>query len=263
MALNQGPTLRSRMALWSAPQISVNALKIAGIVLMTMYFFSLTVVQRGLLPIADYTAEELNELLSADPQAMLWAGVGSVMSVIGIMSLPIFAYLLVQGVEHTASIQRYILTVLVFAVISEVPYDLATSGQVWDWSSQNSLWTVFVALVMLWLMHTFQGKGMLPVVLDILIAAAGCFWAILLNALFGGGFVLIVAILYLLRERKAAGCLLGVLVSLLYTSAPLGFIPVAMSSGRRRPWKLWAKYACYAFYPVMLGVFALITYLVA
>ena len=73
------------------------------------------------------------------------------MSVIGIMSLPIFAYLLVQGVEHTASIQRYILTVLVFAVISEVPYDLATSGQVWDWSSQNSLWTVFVALVMLWL----------------------------------------------------------------------------------------------------------------
>ena len=107
MALNQGPTLRSRMALWSAPQISVNALKIAGMVLMTMYFFSLTVVQRGLLPIADYTAEELNELLSADPQAMLWAGVGSVMSVIGIMSLPIFAYLLVQGVEHTASIQRY------------------------------------------------------------------------------------------------------------------------------------------------------------
>lgn len=263
MALNRSPTLRNRMAVWSPPQISVNALKIAGMIFMTLYFFSVTVIQRGLLPIANYTPEQLNELLSADPQAMLWAGAASITSVIGIIGLPIFAYLLVQGAEHTANIQRYILTVLVFALVSEVPYDLAMSGQVWDWSGQNSLWTVFVALVMLWLMRTFQGKGMLPAVLNIFIAAAGCFWAMLLNSLFGGGFVLIVAILYLLREHKGASYLLGVLVSLLYTSAPLGFLPVAMSSGQRRPWKPWAKYACYAFYPVMLGLFALITYLVA
>lgn len=87
----------------------------------------------------------------------------------------IFAYLLVLGAEHTSSLRRCALSVLVFAVISEVPYDLAMTGQPWDWSEQNSLWTVFIALVMLWLMKRFQGSGMVPLLLCLLFVAAG--WA--------------------------------------------------------------------------------------
>lgn len=256
MANESGRTLRSRMAYWSPPQISVNGLKLMGTILMTLYFFSVTVVQNGILHVSEYTSEQLNQLLAGDGRAMLWAGVGSVTSVVGIMGVPIFAYLLVQGVEHTSNLQRYILTVLAFAVISEVPYDLAMSGQVWNWSEQNSLWTVFVALVMLWLMKNFQGKGMVPLVLSILFAAAGCFWAILLRGRFGGGFVLIAAVLYLLRSRKSVSCWLGALISLIYATAFLGFVPVAMCSGERRDMGR-TKYAYYAFYPIMLLVFAL------
>lgn len=73
--------------------------------------------------------------------------------------------------EHTSNLQRYILTVLAFAAISEVPYDLAMFGQVWNWSEQNSLWTAFIALVMLWLMKNFRGKGMVPTVLGTVFAA--------------------------------------------------------------------------------------------
>ena len=249
-------TLRNRMAYWSPPQISVNGLKLAGAVLMALYFFSAAVVQNGILHVSQYTSEQLNELLAGDGQAMLWAGVGSVGSMVGIVSLPIFAYLLVLGVAHTANLQRYILTVLVFAVVSEVPYDLAMSGQVWNWAEQNSLWTVFIALIMLWLMKNFQGKGMVPLLLSILFAAAGCFWAILLHSKFGGGFVLITAVLYLLRERKGVSYGLGALISLLYATAPLGFVPVALCSGERRDMGR-GKYAYYVFYPVMLALFAL------
>lgn len=256
MANERGRTLRDRMAYWTPPQISVNALKLTGTVLMALYFFSVTVVQNGVLQVSGYTAEELNQLLANDSRAMLWAGVGSVASAVGIMGVPIFAYLLVQGVEHTSSLRRYILTVLAFAVVSEVPYDLAMSGQAFNWSEQNSLWTVLIALVMLWLMKTFQGEGMTPLVLNILFAAAGCFWAILFRARFGGGFVLVTAVLYLLRERKGVRCGLGALVSLIYAAAPLGFVPVAMCSGERRDMGR-VKYAYYAFYPVMLALFAL------
>lgn len=256
MANERGRTLRNRMACWTPPQISVNALKLTGTILMALYFFSAAVVQNGVLHVADYTSEQLDQLLASDGRAMLWAGIGSVASAVGIMGVPIFAYLLVQGVEHTSSLRRYILTVLAFAVISEAPYDLAMSGQAFNWSEQNSLWTVLIALVMLWLMKTFQGKGMTPLVLNILFAAAGCFWAILLRARFGGGFVLITAVLYLLRERKGVSCGLGALVSLIYATAPLGFVPVAMCSGERRNMGR-AKYAYYAFYPVMLALFAL------
>lgn len=255
MAIEQGRTLRDRMAVWSPPQPSVNALKLTGTALMTLYFFSAAVVQNGVLHVSQYTAEQLDALLAEDSQAMLWAGIGSVASVIGVIGIPIFAYLLVQGMTHTGNRQRYILSVLAFAAISEVPYDLAMSGQLWNWSEQNSLWTAFIALVMLWLMECFQGKGTVPLLLNLLFAAAGCFWAILLNCKFGGGFVLITAVLYLLRERKGVSCALGALISLIYATAPLGFVPVAMCSGRRRDIGR-RKYAYYAFYPIMLAVFA-------
>ena len=256
MENERGRTLRDRMACWSPPQISVNGLKLARTILMALYFFSAAVVQNGILHVSEYTSEQLNQLLAGSGRAMLWAGIGSVGSAAGIMGLPIFAYLLVQGVEHTASLQRYILTVLAFAVISEIPYDLAMTGRVWDFSEQNSLWTVFIALVMLWLMKNFQGKGTVPLVLSIVFAAAGCFWAILIHGRFGGGFVLITAVLYLLRDRKGASYGLGALVSLIYATAPLGFVPVAMCGGARRDMGR-VKYAYYVFYPVMLALFAL------
>lgn len=256
MANGQGRSLRDRMAVWSPPQPSVNALKVMGAVLMTLYFFGATVVNRGILDISRYTAQELDQLLASDPGAMLWAGIGSVATAAGIIGVPIFAYLLVQGVEHTSDMKRYALSVLIFAAISEVPYDLAMSGKVWDMSEQNSLWTALIALLMLWLMKRFQGQGAVPLVLSVTFAAAGCFWAILLRSRFGGGFVLICAILYLLREHKGASYALGALCSLIFATAILGFVPVALCSGRRRE-QGQKKYFYYAYYPVMLAAFAL------
>lgn len=257
MANGQGRTLRDRMALWSPPQPSVNALKVMGAVFMALYYFSASVVNRGILDVSRYTTQELDRLLASSPQAMLWAGIGSVCSAVGIMGVPIFAYLLVQGVEHTHNPGRYALTVLVFAAVSEIPYDLAMSGKPWDPSGQNSLWTVFIALLMLLLMQRFQGKGAGPLVLGISFAAAGCLWAILLRSRFGGGFVLICAILYLLRERKGVSLALGALASLIFATAILGFVPVALCSGHRRDIGR-KKYVYYALYPVMLAVFALL-----
>lgn len=78
----------------------------------------------------------------------------------------------------------------------------------------------------------------------------------LLTAWLGGGFVLITAVLYLLRARKGVSLGLGALVSLIYATAPFGFIPVAMCSGERRDMGR-RKYVYYLLYPVMLVLFAL------
>lgn len=257
MAMERVRALGNRMAVWSPPRLSVDALKIIGAVLTAVYFFSIAVIQNGVLHVFDYTREQLMELLAQSEEAAMWANVSSILSLVGMVAIPIFAYLLVQGVEHTASIQRYILTVFVFAVVSEPLYDLAMFNRPWSWAEQNSLWTVFISLVMLWLMKTFQGKGAMPVVLNVAFVIAGCFLAMLVRCKFGGGFVLMVAILYLLRERKSVSYWVGVLEGLLYYSASLGFIPVALCSGSRREAGKWGKYVYYALYPIMMAVFAL------
>lgn len=259
MANGKNPTLGDRIGMWSPPQISVNGLKILGAVLMVLYFFSATVVQNGVLHMSEYTTEELNALLASDGDAMLWAGIGSLGSVIGVVGVPIFAYLLVQGVTHTSDMKRYVLTVAFFAVLSEIPYDLAMFGRLWCFTEQNSLFTVLIALIMLWLMEKFQGKGMGPAILNLLFVAAGCFWAVALRVKFGAGFVLITAVLYLLRERKGVSYGLGALISLIYATAPLGFLPVAMCSGEREDSGKWSRLGYYILYPVMLAVFAVAT----
>lgn len=240
------------------PSISVNTLKIAGAILMTLYFFSAAVIQNGILHVNSYTSAELNELLAGDAQAMLWAGIGSVAEIVSMIGISIYAYLLVQGVEHTSNMGKYVLSVLVFAMISEVPYDLAVYGQVWNWESQNTLWTVFIALVSLWLMKFVEGRGAMTYVLSAVATLGGCLWAILINCKFGWGFVLIAAVLYLFRKRRVLGLIAGLGASLVYLTAAMGFILISMCNGERRKDKsAVGKYAYYAYYPVILLVMAL------
>lgn len=240
------------------PSFSVNTLKIAGALLLTLYFFSAAVIQNGILHVNSYTPQQLNELLGGDAEAMLWAGVASVAEIVGMIAISIYAYLLAQGVEHTSSMGKYALSVLVFALISEVPYDLAVFGRVWDWRSQNTLWGVFIALITLWLMKSVEGRGAMTYVFSAVAALGGCLWAALINCQFGWGFVLIASVLFLLRRRRTICLIAGVGVSLIYMTASMGFIFISLCDAERanRDSKL-VKYAYYAYYPLILALMAL------
>ena len=72
--------LRERKSLF--PKISINTLKIAGAILLTLYFFSAAVIQNGILHVNSYTPQQLNELLGGDAEAMLWAGIASMAEII-------------------------------------------------------------------------------------------------------------------------------------------------------------------------------------
>lgn len=240
------------------PKISDNTLKLIGAILMTLYFFSVAVLQNGVLRVNDYTPAQLNDLLAADSEAMLWASIASVAEVVGMIPISIFAYLLVKGVVHTSSMRRYALSVLVFALISEVPYDLAVYGRVWSWESQNPMWTVFIALAVLWLMRYVEGRGAVTYVLSAVAALGGCLWTILFRSKFGWGFVLIASVLYLLRGHRALSLIAGLGASLSYLTPAMGFIFIAFSNGERRTSDgLLGKYAYYIYYPVILLLMAL------
>ena len=247
--------MRSRRLL--LPNVSINTLKIAGAILMTLYFFSAAVIQNGILHVHSYTPAELSELLAGDAEAMMWAGIGSVAEIVGMIAVSIYAYLLAQGVEHTSSMWKYALSVLAFAVISEAPYDLAVYGQVWNWESQNTLWTVLIALIALWIMKFVEGRGAMTYVLSALGALGGCLWTVLLNCKFGWGFVLIAGVMYLLRKRRTLSIVAGLGVSLVYITAAMGFILISMCDGERRNGEgKYGKYAYYVYYPLMLALLA-------
>ncbi len=242
------------------PVCSANFMKMTGTVLLTLYFFAQSVIRNGILDAPNKTAQELNELSAASYDAYMFMGLASVLMLIGSVAVPIFSYLLVVGLEKTSDIKKYILTVLAAALLTEIPYDWAVSGRMFDFGDQCFLWTALISLIMIALMKTFSGKSAAAVIINIMLVCGGCIWAIFFRSKFGAGFVLMTAVLYLLREKKGVGILIGVVISLIYISAPLGFIPVALYSGERKNLdKKPSKYGYYVYCPILALAFALLT----
>ena len=73
----------------------------------------------------------------------------SVGRAIGRTSFVLFAYLTVEAFIHTRSRIKYLLRLMLFALVSEVPFDLAFSNQTINYASQNIFFTLFISVIVL------------------------------------------------------------------------------------------------------------------
>lgn len=69
---------------------------------------------------------------------------------VGRIAFPIFAFQIAEGCIRTHDRRRYALRLLLFAVLTEVPFDLAFSGRPLDPSYQNVLWTLLAGALVCW-----------------------------------------------------------------------------------------------------------------
>ena len=65
---------------------------------------------------------------------------------IGRLAFPIFAFLTVEGYCHTSNFRKYLLRMLLFAVLSEIPFNLAMGGRLFYPLHQNVLWSFLISL---------------------------------------------------------------------------------------------------------------------
>ncbi len=68
---------------------------------------------------------------------------------IGRLAFPIVCFFLVEGALHTSNIRKYELRMLIFAIISEIPFDLGLYHRAFLFTGQNVIWTLLISLVML------------------------------------------------------------------------------------------------------------------
>ena len=203
---------------------------------------------------------------------------------VGRIAFPIFAFMSVEGYFHTHNFKKYLLRMLVFAVISEIPFDLMYGGTWFYPVHQNVIWTFILGLLGIHIMETVRKKKKTPVFVltAILVTIAGGLLGTLTMVDYYGIGVLTVFIFYFFRGRKW-WCLLGQIAALYWVNvellgglmypvrlfgmefelcqqglALLALVPIWLYRGRQGYHSKPFQYFCYAFYPVHMLILVLI-----
>ena len=176
---------------------------------------------------------------------------------VGRVAFPLYCFLLTEGFLHTADRRRYGINLLVFALISELPWNFVHSGT-WLYSTQNVFFTLFFGYCALCMIQSLQKRPVACSVGILLLFAVAYFF----NADYGYMGVAAIIAMYVLRSQwivrtVVCTCLFGA-----RWRAGLAFVPIALYNGKRgfikgKP----GKYICYAFYPVHLLILGLLRYL--
>ena len=250
-------TTGRRGIVWKTTDITADGLKMFACIVMLIQTVGIAVIEKGLIHLDQYTQESLNQAMSQDSRLMTLAGIGSIMQLIGGMAIPVFAFLLVEGFRNTSDYKKYLLTMIITALVSEIPYDLAICGKVWDLSSQNAMITMCICLILLKCMELFSNSsGFAGSMVRILIMIAAIVWVSIFRAEYGLCMVLLVTVFYVFDTKNVLKTVLGCIISLMYVTGPIAFYGIWCYNGERKD--RINKYVYYAFYPLHLLVLGVI-----
>ena len=185
-----------------------------------------------------------------------------VMRGIGRIAFPIFCFFLVEGFFRTHNIKKHILRLALFAIISEVPFNLAHFRVPFDWSHQNVMFELLLGFIMLILLQYIEniiGLSLKVKWLCIMCTVAAFVEiACYCKADYNAKGIILIAVLYLLRSTGAFSLLAGAATISIEKYAPISFILLYFYDSKTKP-KL--KYFFYLFYPIHLFVIYLLGFL--
>ncbi len=180
--------------------------------------------------------------------------------IIGRIAFPIYAYALVQGYQHTSNYRKYALRLLLIAVLSQIPYQLA-----FDTNGLNVVATLFVSLLVLRMLDSSK-----PGPLSAIIIAGVCVIMEVLPFDYGAYGLLLVLIFKFANQGKTVA--MHLLLNLVYLFAYgwviqlasiLPTLVIAYGPGLWRKLETWRlpRWVWRAFYPAHLVVLAILVYL--
>lgn len=232
-----------------------------GVLFLAAGIVGRSILQNRLLGMGSINAQQLLEVMNSSESAMLYATLALVLQAIETCAVPIFAFLLVEGYQHTSNYKNYLLRVLGAAVLSELPYNLAMSGKLIDLSSRNPVFGVALALIVLYFYNLYSEKGMKNTLIKAAVTLAAVVWVFMLSIEYGECTVLIAATLWAFRKkpsmRNVAGASVTIacsLTSMFFIAAPMSFLIIHGYNGEEGQENRLVKYLAYPAILLIVGV---------
>ena len=186
----------------------------------------------------------------------------TVLRFIGRFSFPLFAYLLILGMENTRNIRYYFTRLFIFALISQVPFFLALGYGPFD--SLNIFFTLSSGLLFVYFFKKSSVFVLIPV-----------FASLVLPFDYGIYGIVVIGCMYILKENTKFGVVSLVLLNTLFlvpwsiqflsiSAIPLillhknGSLKITKETTEQFTIPLWKKYFFYVYYPLHLTLLYLI-----
>ena len=186
------------------------------------------------------------------------------MRCLGRLAFPIFAFQAAEGYHHTHDFRGYCKRLALFAVISEIPFNLLLSGSPFFPQHQNVMLTLLLGLLCC---RAYDSRNWLAVVLWLLVGAfircdygAAGVWTVLTFHAFRGekpGQLLMLLLIncFCFEGPEIA---LGPLAFPVQTFAVLAWLPMALYNGEKGRGGRTLQYGSYLFYPVHMLILGLL-----
>ena len=204
------------------------------------------------------------------------------MTCVGRIAFPIFAFQVAEGYAHTKNFKKYLGRMFLFALISEIPYNLMAGGNWFHLFGQNVMFTFCLALLLIRLIDKARGRHWaLGLVVTLLGAFVG-YWVGMFTFVDYYGYGILMVLVFWLFRKVRFGWLVT-LAAMIYINfvmigglhleftlfgrdmlfaqqgfAVLAMIPIGLYDGRRGLEHRWFQYLGYVFYPAHMLILALI-----
>lgn len=156
------------------------------------------------------------------------------MTCVGRIAFPVFAFLCVEGFFHTKNVGKYAKRMLLFALISEIPFNLVVASSIFYPMHQNVLWTFLIGIGLVWINEKAKDKKLYArIATGAITVVMGYLLGVISFCDYHYAGVLTVLTFYFFRGRKWY-CFLGQLFC-------LWFINTEILSGFYYEWEIFGN----------------------
>ena len=179
--------------------------------------------------------------------------------ILGRIAFPLFAFFLVEGFFKTGNRKKYLASLLIFGIISEIPFDMALSGVFFELNSNNIMFTLALMLITIWTIDILKEKMQnmskytwYPV--SFVIVGIMCIISMVTGLDYEYHAIMIGYLFYIFYNKRVFAIFLGYLAIFKEVWSLLGFSLILTYNGKRGKQNKLFNYCFYPGHLLILGI---------
>ncbi len=185
--------------------------------------------------------------------------ISDVFDILGRIAFPLFAFFLVEGFFKTGNRKKYLASLLIFGIISEIPFDMALSGVFFEPNSNNIMFTLALMLITIWTIDILKEKMQnmskytwYPV--SFVIVGIMCIISMVTGLDYEYHAIMIGYLFYIFYNKRVFAIFLGYLAIFKEVWSLLGFSLILTYNGKRGKQNKLFNYCFYPVHLLILGI---------